>query len=130
MDFKTKIKPSVYGLSRYLTLENVDFDVTGTLAVEWALEIEARDWGIKSITTSIKSITGDIEWECDGELLTDEERATLKSLGAFEDRSGTFSGVVSITPEWEIDFDLEVKSDTISPTEVNIDFGKKQISVE
>lgn len=65
--FKTKIEHrniDVYKIKPHLCInEDIDVDLTCVGLVEWTMEIETREWGVKDISCVIKSVSVQIEYE-------------------------------------------------------------------
>lgn len=136
MKFKTETKLSVWGLEKALGMSNVDMDTYGnTLTIEWSVDIDAREWGIKSISTTVDSVTGQIRWDVSTEYLTESERQMLIGLGGKEYKSfETIDGEIEIDSskewqgkKWTVTSDLDINMGC--PNDVEIDFIKMIIHI-
>lgn len=85
-----------------------DLDSSGFMEIKWTFEMDAREWGIKDIVISVKSVKGHI-WV---ELIDSKKEDEIEF-----DSEG-----------YEIISEIEVSSN-ICPTSVTIDFSKKTITV-
>lgn len=174
-DFKTEIKPDIYGfeyrfdknviefekdyrkigfITRYLNIKtneelsrneyykklrqstNIDFDITAEKCfVEWGTSIEARSWGIKSISSYVKKVICNISWEVYVDDLSEQEKQMLYDLGGVE-YGGSITGTIEIDSDngqfdWVINESIKPSnSGDISPTTVEIDFENLKINVE
>lgn len=59
---------------------DVDFG-NPSVTIEWCLQPDAREYGMKDISVFIKRVTGTIEWTADTEYLTDDEKKALIDAG-------------------------------------------------
>lgn len=127
--FETVIKNndvSIFGLNEYLGLpDNVVCDASDTRSeIVWSIEMEMRDWGVKSIIVTVGKASASFGWEVADEELTTESRQHISSLGATLQRDGYWRGDVNLTfTGEEIEDAIEVES-SIRPDEVEIDLRK------
>lgn len=115
LDYNAKVEDvEVYGINEYLKCGlDVDID-TGkpTAYVAYELQVEAREWGIKSISVFAKKVTISIDWETPTEYLTVEEKEALINAGGQENRNDTISGTITIDTTVKInDKDWNVESE-------------------
>lgn len=136
MKFKTETTLSVLGIEKALGIPDIDMDTYGNkLTVNWSVDIDAREWGIKSISTAVDSVTGQIRWEVSTEYLTENERHRLIGLGGKEYKSSeTIDGEIEIDSskewqgkKWTLTSDLDINMGC--PNDVEIDFIKMIIHI-
>lgn len=66
MNFTTKFdKPDVenifFGKIKKELIEQLDISITDSnIRIDWDIELEARDWGVKSMILSVKSVYGTV----------------------------------------------------------------------
>lgn len=88
----------IWGINEFLGVSK-DFDIeTGkpTLYVDYELEPEAREWGIKTIYVHIRKIAASIEWYVVPDDLTEDQKAELIKAGGTEYNNGNIEGVIEI----------------------------------
>ena len=80
--FTTEIEnPTIAGLGKLFGVsDNIDVETTYNpkVKVEWSFSIEARDYGIKSISAVATRLTATIEWTASTESMSEEDKAKLK----------------------------------------------------
>ncbi len=113
--FKTGVKADIYGLANFLDKPGIEDD-SPILTIEWGIEPEVRDFGVKGINISIKRVTGSIHYdgpeEKDGEIEFDSD-TKIKGKA------------------WEIESLMDVRENgAIFPTTIEIDFEGMKIVVE
>lgn len=140
LDFKAIVKDCpVYGLAEHFGVKDDGVDVDTphqTCEVEFDLQPEAREYGIKGIGIIIKLVKCSVNWEVSTDDLLPEEKAKLISLGGTEYRN-TIEGVVEVDSEkelngrkWEVDNQLAWGEDgAMIIGEVQIDFSDFSIIV-
>lgn len=141
LDFKAKVEKSeIYGINEFLGI-NKDFDIeTGyptAFFIEYELQPEVREWGIKGIYICIKKVSVRIEWEVDCWEMSGEEIEMFVNAGGKEYGSGynhTVSGTIEIETNcvdgWEIDNEIEFRSDgAFSIDNVSIELHAKTITL-
>ena len=103
-------------LIEYLNLKGVSYiqDQKAIARIEWICDIEAKVWGIKSISSIVKkvSIIGEVEYYFD----EDEECEELQTK-EFEIKG------------FSIECDLKAVDNTMYPSNVEIDFKNKKIII-
>lgn len=112
--FTTEIKATDITLTNYKT-EHDNITWSGSVKVEWEMEIESRSWGIKGFLLNTQKIDGKLYgevWTDDNEKVPDIE-IDVGRLG-FKTRDD--------------DFKIDIDNNTL-PTELEIDFGSKLINV-
>lgn len=136
MRFKTELSGrQLYysGINEHLGIPS-DYDVDYNhkkVVIDWGVEIESRDWGIKSISTTVYSITVEIDLMIQDDCLSKNDITLLQDKG-FE------SGVVgleknisfTINDNWEIDTEelKEIKG-SLFISECNIYFENNLIQL-
>lgn len=139
LDFKATVEDSeIWNLNHYLT-PGRELDICPgktTAYVEYELEPEVRSWGIKGIAVVIRRVKTSIEWEVDGDDLTEEDKEALRKAGGTEMRNGSFSGTVEIDTkyqewnDWKTESEVEFETDgAMSINAVSIDLKDKSITV-
>jgi len=135
LDYSTKVADTeIYGLNQYLNVsKDIDIDVSRpTSYIDYELQPEAREWGIKSIYVFIKKLTVSIAWEVSTEDLSDEEKESLIKAGGIEFRN-TIEGTIEIDTtdnKWDITTEVEFEKDgALSISEVYIELSDKTITV-
>jgi len=140
LDFKAKVeKAEINGINKFLGIPK-DWDIeTGypTAYIEYELQPEARDWGIKGIYICIKKISVSIEWEVDCWEMSEEDIAMFVKAGGKEYGSGynhTVSGTIEIETNcvdgWEVDNETEFQPDgAVSIDNVSIDLSDRTITL-
>jgi len=123
----------IYGLKHYFGVPDCDIDTTQTATVNFHVEIDARNWGVKDIDIFVDSVIINIEWKTYTEYITPEEMAALKKAGGVEYLNETIAGTIEINTgekgsKWEVKCEMEVSSQ-ITPNNIEVDFEKKLITV-
>lgn len=114
-NFNAPVKDvTVYSINKFLNLpEGIDIEINdNTALVKYYFDIEAREWGVKSIAVIFQSIAYEINWWLYIDDLTLEEIEALKKAGGREMRDGTIEGTKEINStvpvngkEWTIKSD-------------------------
>lgn len=125
---------SITGLSCYLHTSNVDYH-NRTAEVTYDLDIEHREWGIKSITHVPVRFTASIEWVAYIDDLTISEVNNLLAYGHASFDSDVIIGTITIDtatdPSWEVIMEVEFRVDgSFMINEIEIDFKNKKIIIE
>ena len=138
--FNAKVEDAeINGINEYLGISK-DYDIeTGrpTAYIDYELQPEARDWGIKSISIVPNKIRCSIDWEIDCWEMSQEEIAMFVKAGGKEYGSGynhTVSGTIGIetncVDEWTVDNETEFQSDgAVSIDNVIIDLSDRTITL-
>jgi hypothetical protein len=144
MEFTTKLNKSdvridymLFGVIKEELRKELDIYTTCSATVKWSMEIEAREYGVKSIILSVTNVTVDIDWEVSDEDVSVEETAELTKpvVGGSLLNNGMISGhallnVTLSSKDWKIDDrDFTFKSDSVQPEEVTVDFKDKTITI-
>jgi hypothetical protein len=117
MNFKITVDDAeVYRINKFLNVSNfIDIYVDKTsVTIEYELNLNLKEWGIKSIDCFIKKITSNIDWEVDCEELTDSDKEALIKSGGKEYSNNTISGSISIdstNTDWKIENDVTFHPD-------------------
>lgn len=144
LSFKTTIKDgSVYDLNKAFGASDADIE-TGkqTCYIDWELQPEAREHGIKSISIVVNKITAIIEWEVDVEYLSKEEKEKLIACGGTEYGSENHNyhnigGIIELDStqqwngkDWKVKVEFDFSSDGgCMPSDVEINFYTNTITV-
>ena len=121
-NFETRIgsrEISVSGIGPEVGLESWECNTTSVADVKWSFEVEARNWGVKSIILSVESVSAQIEVEAE---LENEEmlRKTIELTPEYMAKEG-----------WTIKNSLKVqKGGCTCPQSVSVDFKTKTVEVE
>ena len=145
--FTTEIEnPTIAGLGKLFGVSH-DIDVETTynpkVKVEWSFSIEAREWGIKSISAVATRLTATIEWTASTESMSEEDKAKLITAGGREYpgdkeyfRDGYIEGVYEFDSkvkindkDWDIDSDISTDGGSIYPDDCGFDFGDMSVYV-
>jgi hypothetical protein len=115
--FKTKIEDnhiSYTPINKQLCLnDDVDIEVTTSALVEWHLEIETRDWGVKTILPCITKVGVLFEYE-----YFDEDDSLIRN--SFEISDNTY----------KLEDNLRVTKNSVMPDNIHVDFDKLNIQVQ
>lgn len=138
--FNAKVEDAeINGINEHLGISK-DYDIeTGkpTAYIDYELQPEARNWGIKSISIVPTKIRCSIEWEVDCWEMSAEEIEMFVKAGGKEYGSGfnhTVSGTIEIETNcvdgWEIDNEIEFQSDgAFSIDNVSVELHAKVITL-
>jgi len=137
MEFKTSLEDcNLYGLSKHLGMPQVDIDTSKTCSVNWAVNIEARSWGIKSIESYAVGVIVSIDWSVYLDELTQDEKDKLIDFGGKE-YSNTIEGTIEIDStekwngkEWTIKNEIALSEyGAFYPQSCEIDFQSMEILI-
>jgi hypothetical protein len=116
MEFTTKIEltnSDLYKANKYLLLDDdLDVILEGNAVIKWSVEIEAKEGGIKGITSTIRSIGIKGQYEYYDEF--DELQ---------------FGDLDIRVNEFKLVDEMKMKGDTLHPTNVEVDFLNLKIIV-
>jgi len=90
-----------------------------TAIVHWTMDFEVREWGLKSIYTSIDQVIAEIEYTVYDQ---SDEHGDITENGVLL--------IDSLKDGWKIEDRLEMREDFCAPSYVMIDFQTKTIEVE
>jgi len=120
MEFTTKIsdtpKIDIYGLDKHLGIK-VD-DYSALAVIRWSAEVEAREWGIKSIISIIRSVSIEIEYSY-YEIEDIELEYPIDDSFIITDEGFTV-----------IDDNFRMVSDSLCPSNIEVNFDDKTITIE
>ncbi len=131
MKFSTTITDvSIYGLRNYLKIPQLDVVDSSCACIEYELQFEAREYGLKNISIVIQKVAVNITWEVQDVDLTDSDKKSLVNALAVESH-GTWSAEFEITDKnFEVLNEMVFESDgAISVQDVEVDFEKMTIRV-
>lgn len=140
LDFNATVKDCpVYGLAEYFGVKDqgVDIDTPHQVCtVEFDLQPDVREFGIRSMSVLIKSVKCSVNWEVSTDDLLPEEKKKLISLGGTEYRS-TIEGAIEVDSakpmngkDWAVDTQLTWQEDgQMIIDEVQIDFSDMSLIV-
>lgn len=113
-----------------------------TAKVKFNVDIEARSWGIKSISLYVTSVYFELDWTVEVEKKDEEEIKNLKNNGgkviesyekSIDEDTIIIEGTLIIDTnkdkEWEINSDIEMNDDTLSVSNLEINFENKKIEI-
>jgi hypothetical protein len=137
MKFSTKdFELTVEGLNYKLGLpKNIDIDYSLWYGcVLWAVDIEIRDWGVKSIVTCVYDYEIEIKWSIDkSDLTTSQIQKLLQNdLGEHypaEESANFIEGKIRLNRNYKVNTDIEFAGDLLMVNEVVIDFMDNEITV-
>jgi hypothetical protein len=120
MEFTTKIsdtpKIDIYGLDKHLGIK-VD-DYSALAVIRWSAEVEAREWGIKSIISIIRSVSIEIEYSY-------YEKEDIEGDNLIDD-----SFIITDEGFTVIDDNFRMVSDSLCPSNIEVNFDDKTITIE
>ena len=132
-NFKTRVDTNIFGLAKYWGLPDVDIDWGNPQAtVNWLVDWDVRERGIRSGILIIKQVVAEINWEASADGLSPDEVEKLKKNGGVEDTSGYICGslVVDSSRDWKILNELIFSADgCCMPSIAEISFDRKEITV-
>lgn len=140
LDFKAKVEDcSVFGLSEHFGVQDdgIDIDTPSPSSdVEFELQPDANNSGIRSISPIITSIKCSVNWEVSTDDLTDDDKKKLIAQGGTQFRS-TIEGTIEVDSNkplgektWDVDCQLTWESDgQMLIEDVQIDFSDMTIIV-
>ena len=120
--FKVKIKEvELIGISKYLKLDtDIDLIIENTDAViNYTLNIERREWGIKKIDCVIDELLFELNWSIDKELISEKQLKELKNMeNVIIDSYNNVIGTIFINSNkkfnnnlWDIEVETPFKKD-------------------
>jgi len=137
--YSTEIKDvEVYGIHKKLGIDIAfDIDIKCNAKVNYELQPEAREWGIKYIVVAVQKVTATIDWEIDCWEMEESEIVEFVKAGGKEskisDYNHTVSGTVEVdstTQKWEFDTEVEFKPDGgLSIDNLTIEFNEDKIFI-
>lgn len=117
-------------------------DYEKTAKVKFNVDIEARSWGIKSISLYVTSVYFELNWKVEVEKKDETEIEKFLSKGgniikSYESSVGEDTIIIEGTliidtnkdKEWEIDSDVQMNDDTLSVSNLEINFENKKIEI-
>ena len=123
MEFTTEIKTQdIYLGADVLLCKHLDIDKStdisdknATATIKWHIDIETREWGVKGISIFIDdvSISGEVEYydiedvECEDKIYKEFNCEGFKLIN-----------------------EMEIDGDFICPSDVDVDFSKKTITIK
>ena len=136
--FTTKVDASCYNLAKAFGLPELDVETDALPIVEWNIEWEARERGLKAAYISVTNVRCTLEWWVSDDELTAAEIEKLTHWGGIQQRNGTIAGSIEVsksdgwlTKDWEYKVAFGFKEDGgCMPESVEIDFSTNQISIE
>ena len=132
-NFKLQITDcSVYYINKYININSVDIDYSCyDVDVDYCIEINARNYGIKSIDINIKRVTANIAWSVYNDELTDNQKDILFNAGGKLDKD-MILGTINIDSNqlWTIDNEMTIsKNGCIVVESVEFDLPHRIITV-
>ena len=120
--FKVNIKDvELIGISKYLKLDtDIDLIIENTDAViNYSLNIERREWGIKNIECVIDELLIELNWSIDKELITENKLTELMKMeNVIIDSYNNVIGTIFINSNkkfnnnfWDIEVETPFKKD-------------------
>lgn len=124
----------IWGINQYLKInKDVDINIDDLLVVvDFSVEIEAREWGIKSIIPSVNRVGAEIDWAVSEDELTEDDVREIEAAGGIHFRNGYYYGKFTIESggEWEVKDTMTMNGDTLAVRQVNIYLETRKIEVE
>ena len=108
--FQTKVK----GLTNITWLHIKDSVEEGYLYIDWEIDCELREYGVKGTIITINSVAGNVD-------LIDCDSLKIRNVDIHLDRD--------TLDDWDIELDIDGNWDHLYPTEIIIDYDKKDIEI-
>lgn len=100
--YTDKIKEAdINGVREFLNLPD-GYDIEATtdgVNIDFTLELNAKNWGLKSIDVTVKNVRATISWSIDSEDMDEEEKAWFIKAGGTEMRNDMIEGEIEINTE-------------------------------
>ena len=109
IEFTTKVK----GITNLTWLHAKDSIEDGYLYIEWEIRFWPKDYGLKSTDIHIKRISGNVD-------LIDSDTLGIRNVDL---------DINCESEEYDISLDIEGNWDHLYPTEIIIDYHKKDIEI-
>jgi hypothetical protein len=121
LKFTTRVRDShARSIKTHFSMKQNDVDNNPfTATVYWTMDFEVREWGLKSIYTSIDQVIAEIEYTVYDQ---SDEHGDITENGVLV--------IDSLKDGWKIEDRLEMREDFCAPSYVMIDFETKTIEVE
>lgn len=137
MKFTTKdFELTIEGLNYKLGLpKNIDIDYSLWYGcVLWSVDIETREWGVKSIVPCVYEYEIEIKWSIDkSDLTTNQLQKLLQSdLGEHypaEESANFIEGKIRLNRNYKVNTEIEFAGDLLMVNEVVIDFMDNEITI-
>jgi hypothetical protein len=137
MKFTTKdFELTVEGLNYKLGLpKNIDIDYSLWYGcVLWSVDIETREWGIKSISPNVYDYEIEIKWSIDkSDLTTNQLQKLLQNdLGEHypaEESANFIEGKIRLNRNYKVNTEIEFAGDLMQINEVIVNFNDNEITV-
>lgn len=124
----------VMGINHYLKIgKDVDIVIDNLLVVlDFSVEIETREWGIKSIIPSVNRVGVDIYWAVSEDELTEDDVMEIEAAGGTLCSNGYYYGKFTISSDndFELKDEMKMEGDTLTVQQVNIYLETRKIEVE
>jgi len=136
-NFTTKVDVHCYGIAEHFNMPDLDFDTkSAPFTIEWEIQWEARERGLKGACILINRVFGSVEWEVDLYDFEQDEIDQLKEKTGGVIYGSEYNHYISGSIEfdnptgWEIIREFEFDKDgACMPSQVDIDFKTKKITV-
>ncbi len=121
LKFTTRVRDShTRSIKTHFSMKQNDVENNPFNAVvHWSMNLEVREWGLKSILTSIDQVVAQIEYTVYDQ---SDEHGEITENGLLV--------IDSLKDGWKIEDRLEMREDFCAPSYVLIDFETKIIEVE
>ena len=102
--------------------------------VLWIVDIEAREWGIKSISPNVYDLEIEIKWSIDKSDLTTSQLQKLlqNDLGEHypaEESANFIEGKIRLNSNYKVNTEIEFAGDLLMVNEVEVDFIDNEITI-
>jgi hypothetical protein len=102
--------------------------------INWYVDIETREWGIKSIYTGITDFDIEICWSIDkSDLTTSQIQKLLQNdLGEHypaEENANFIEGKIVLNKNYKVISEIELAGDLLQVNEVVVDFMDNEITI-
>lgn len=131
------VETSLYYLNEYLGIsKDIDIDFTAKSTVEYSIDINAREWGIKWIAISIDKVVVNVQCEIATEFLTEEEKKEIFKIVPdateykFKSTIDFDLKLDDLSADWEIKNEIGFAEDgALQIDDIEIDLVKKSVVV-
>ena len=127
-----------YGLNKAF-LTDADIDIAKiTCYIDWSVDVDMREYGIKSIDVLIQKVVASVEWEIDVTDATKEDVEQLVLLTGGEYSNDVVSGLIEVNStdkwhdgEWKIETELscDPSNGNLTLADCEIDFDTMTITI-
>lgn len=140
LNFSANVQDAtIYGINKFMKIFNdLDIEFSEPVAhVEFSVEPELRERGIKYMAIAIQKVTSDINWYVYEDELSKDDIYSLLKAGGVQMRGGTIEGTIRVDStskvydkEWTLESELKFGEDgELMISDVEIDLENLVITV-